>query len=436
MRSIEIPFLFALCVGALARAEDVFAPRFSLGAPARTLTGVVVDAEHKPVGGADVVAIGTPRAGYQGLFADDPTAPTMHTATNAEGAFRFDVARHRAFEIRVRTTDGRIGYVPTILPGENVSVCVAPPAELTVELVSAIDGRPLFGVEVAAQWTETSLLRQFANVPHRISTATTGADGQATLTNLAPGMVDLVYEPSASGLAPARPWRVLAGEKARVTLRVGEPRRTFTGRVTDRAGNPIPGARVGTSVQFDRFTIADDTGHFEIATCVPLGDLWLYVQADGFALEQRLVADPEHSTSAILIELPPGRAVSGRIVDVDGKPLAGVPIVVVHDPFTTVPDQVRGVSAVDGSFRLHGLRVDVKHVLVASSPGRALCVRALGEAEFGAPDLNLGALELQPESVIAGRFLDSEGAPVARGEVSCAMTPPAPPRPRASMASN
>jgi hypothetical protein len=423
MRSILFGFALALLPCARLHAQDAYAPRFTLGSAPDALEGLVVDEASKPIAGAEVIAIATPRPGYRGLFMHDPTAPTLHAATDEKGAFRIAVDENRSFELRVRTTDGRIAYVPTIAPHESVTMRVAPPAEIALELVEAASGKPIGGVEVAAQWTETALLRQFANVPHRIASALTDRDGHATLANLPPGIMDIVYEPSTIGLAPARSWRVLAGEKSALKLRVTESRRTFTGRVSDRAGNPVPGARIGTSLRFDHFTIADDDGKFEVTSFIPLGELSLYVQADGFALEQRALVDPLLPQDAILVQLPPGRVVSGRLVGADGKALAGVPIVVVHDPFTPVEDQVRGTSAVDGSFRLHGLRADAKHVLVAYSPGLALCVRLLGDAEFGAPDLDLGALTMPPESVVEGQFQDPDGGPIAHAEISCAMSP-------------
>jgi len=323
----------------------------------------------------------------------------------------------------VRTSDGRIGYVPTCQPREIVTVHVAPPAEIEIELVEAASGRPLPGVEVAAQWTETSQLRQFASVTHRIATATTNTEGRATLANLPPGPIEIAYEPGTSGLSPARPWRVLAGEKSRLRVRAPDPRRTYKGRVSDRAGNPVPGARVATHVSFDRFTIADEEGRFEFTAFVPLGESALFAQADGFALEQLPLSNVSSPDAELSIALPPGRAVSGRFVDASGKGISGVPIVVVHDPFTHMPDRVRSVSAVDGSFHIYGLRVDVKHVLVAWSPGTAMCVRSLGEAEFGSPDTNLGGIVIQPRASLRGRFVDIDGAPIVRAEISCSLTP-------------
>lgn len=423
MRFSVLPFVLLAALAAPLRAGDMYQPTFEIGAPEGTLRGLVLSADSQPVAGAEVVAIATPRPGYQGLFADDPTGPTLAATSDAEGKFSLSVTRERPFELRVRTTDGRIAYVPTCHPREIVTVRVAAPAQIEIELVDAASGSPLAGVEVAAQWTETSHLRQFVSVPHRIATATTNAAGLATIANLSPGPIEIVYEPGTSGLSPARNWRVLAGEKSRLRVRVADARRTYAGRITDRAGNPVPGARVAASLRFDRFTIADDEGRFEWTSFLPVGEAFLFVQADGFALEQFPLAGRSNRDEAIAITLAPGRAVSGRFVDAALKGVAGVPIVVVNDPFTPLHDQVRGESRVDGSFHIAGLRADVRHVLVAWIPGSAMVVRSLGEIELGTPDTQLPEIVIAKESRVRGRFVDGDGAPIVRAEISCALTP-------------
>jgi hypothetical protein len=423
MRSLLAAIVCVLVSGASVRAADLYAPRFTAGGSVGALQGFVLDAESKPVAGAEVIAIATPRAGYQGLFPRDPSAPTLRAETDAKGAFSIAVQEQRSFEVRVRDTAGRIAYAAACAPREVVSLRVAQPAELTVELYDARSGQPLAGVEVAAQWTETALLRQHKTVPHRIASGLTGKDGRATIENLPPGVMDVVYEPSASGLASTRAWRVLAGEKVALRIPVAEERRTFTGSVTDRAGNPVPGARIATSLRFDRFTIADDEGRFEFTTFIPMGELSLFVQADGFALEQRVLADPLRNQDPILVQLPPGRVVSGKLVGPDAQPLAGVPIVLVHDAHSTIEDQVRAVSAVDGSFQVHGLRADAKHVLVAKAPGLGLCARVLGDEEFGSPDLKLGAVTVHPGAVVEGQFQDSAGGPIQKALISLTIGP-------------
>ncbi|MBL8859879.1 MAG: carboxypeptidase regulatory-like domain-containing protein [Planctomycetes bacterium] len=408
---------------------DPFAPRFEAHPVATAIAVRVLDEQHDPVPGAEVTAVATPCTGYLGLFDGDPSATALTSVTDADGRARVDPPNRRARELRVRAPDGRIAYVPAIQVGESVTLVVAPPAEITLELVEALGAKPLAGVEVAAVWTEKAQLRQFASRVHRIAGGRSDADGRARIVNLPPGYVDLALDPYNSVASVARDWRVLAGETSTLKWSVTEKLYTFRGRVTDRAGNPVPEARVSSGFTFERSVATASDGSFEWTAFLDDEGPWhgtrasLCARADGFALGIEPRPDAASGTENWLIALPPGRSVHGRLVDSAGDGLGGVPLAVVNDPLTGGMDLVRGSSASDGSFVVHGLLPDVRHVLVAFHPEHALLARSLGEAELGTPDLDLGTLVMVPGATVAGVFVDADGVPIPRAEVSCAVAP-------------
>src|SRR5262249_7554385 len=101
---------------------------------------------------------------------------------------------------------------------------------------------------------------------------------------------------------------------------------SLTGRVIDAAGRPVKGARA--SFGHDTFgpnhptATTNERGEFTLENC-ERGPSIVPVQADGFAPQIVNVGVHEH-TRPIEIQLTePGSVLRGKVVDVDGKPLAG-----------------------------------------------------------------------------------------------------------------
>lgn len=414
--------LFAARV-ALSAAPDLHAPRFAAAERPDVITGRVVDAADEPVASARVRAVAPARTGYQGLFDAEPGETVIEVASDEHGRFTLDPRARRSRELWIETGDGRVGHAELVAAGEDVTVRVVRPATITVELVGA-GGTTLPGVAVAASWTQTALVRQFTTVRHTLASAVTDDTGRAVLDRLPPGPVEIAWDLAATDTKAARPWRVLAGEASTLRLKASEPLVWIQGRVVDRGGHPLAHARISLGVHGGSVASCDADGRFDARVFAPEGGRQVCVSAENFALELRPLLDLAPASKPVDIVLGPGRSVRGRLVDETGAPLADVPVVAVNDPFVSEADRVRGLCDVDGTFRLHGLRADVKHVLVAHSPGRALLVRSLGDAEFGAPDLDLGVLAFAPGITLTGVFLAMDGQPMPHAEVSCAVMPP------------
>jgi RNA polymerase sigma factor (sigma-70 family) len=98
---------------------------------------------------------------------------------------------------------------------------------------------------------------------------------------------------------------------------------SVAGTVVDSQGRPIPNARVRGSNHPD--TTTDASGHFRFAH-VASGELVLTIQAEGFTPELKTVV-VNAQTAPLDIRLAPGNTIRIRVVDADGKPIAGARIV-------------------------------------------------------------------------------------------------------------
>jgi hypothetical protein len=104
----------------------------------------------------------------------------------------------------------------------------------------------------------------------------------------------------------------------------------ISGRVLDTQGNPIRGADVVDSTRGFTFvdylrnaqTDADGRFHFHLARG---GDMTLTLQVKGYQ-PSTVQARAEAGASPIEIRLAPSRGLRGRVVDAQGKPIAGVGI--------------------------------------------------------------------------------------------------------------
>lgn len=146
--------------------------------------------------------------------------------------------------------------------------------------------------------------------------------------------------------------------------KVSPARAALAGRLLDEQGNPIAGATIERSpnryradsweesTKLDPWKIgptivgspelgyrsiqkkngyptatSDERGRFPFEA-VKLGELILTVEADGYAPQcRRVKVGPEPDANATEFSLKPGRAVRGRILDSEGKPVSGASVV-------------------------------------------------------------------------------------------------------------
>src|SRR5262245_9546187 len=251
--------------------------------------------------------------------------------------------------------------------------------------------------------------------------------------------VELVKPAAASTAdAPASPSRVELAEdpapkaaaEAKAAGRVG-----MSGRVVDRFGTPIAGARVVTAadtgfpvdLELERElpwlerqrTETDDQGRFRFDGVKP-GSLQLAVRASGFAPHaERGVSVPKEDTELEPIVLARGAILSGQVVDPDGRGVPGARI--VRDEIETGGMMFLGarepsaLTGADGRFRVDELACGAWRFLVHSDDHPDLVVEGVAEE----PGVEQGGLrwQLAPGATIAGTVTGIPGAERGQLEV-------------------
>jgi protocatechuate 3,4-dioxygenase beta subunit len=175
------------------------------------------------------------------------------------------------------------------------------------------------------------------------------------------------------------PWR--PGTKLRSDTRTG----TISGRITDPAGAPVPGARVRlVAALVQQAMLTDTAGAFAFEGVAP-GKYAVYGQATGFmpaAYGQTPGTDPTMVTVAagqrrdeVNMQLYRGGSISGTVRDEHGEPhdLFSVQLLAVkpgtHEPVGT---RASGVDVTDerGHYRVSGLQSGTYLVIARPRPGR------------------------------------------------------------------
>lgn len=262
---------------------------------------------------------------------------------------------------------------------------------------------------------------------------------------------------------------ITGGDLDRVVVVLPDPEPSailLRGRVVDQGGGGVDRATVtlaSTSVRsgpdgaFTLATTRDALAAEQLTTPdgkPPLGPMPLYLRAakrGQLPAEQRLPAIEELERAGqdetwLLVLGGPPLSIEGRVVDSDGKPVAGANVFLIDtQPFGTIDVEVGNTSLVshqsieqfltgasiyqprcdtdaDGAFRFDGLqpreyRVDIgKHDIPAT--GMSAPIRA------GSKGIEVVLDTSGPRADLAGRVVDRGGEPIAGARVHVAVTRP------------
>lgn len=262
-----------------------------------------------------------------------------------------------------------------------------------VGVVTDAQGAPLRGVDVYVQSVGNS--PEWQNRWDQ-----TGADGSYEVTGLRPGQVSVCFHgQNASGGSsqvgyrrqcfddrsgnwddPADPVTLVIGDSVQIDASL-EPDTVITGRVTDEAGDPIPGAFV--SAEVDRHSMGTSTssdGTYRIDN-LPAGNATVCAQtplnaqpghaAGGYRVEcyddvpwttgwerpagaTTVAVQPGVKLPAIDFVLTEGAAMSGALTDLEGLPLRGGVVSVFRQNGNEVPTLAR-TSTSGGTWSARGL---------------------------------------------------------------------------------
>lgn len=194
---------------------------------------------------------------------------------------------------------------------------------------------------------------------------------------------------------------------------------TVSGRVVDRLGGPVPGARVWAVADAEQVgeARADAEGRFLLE--VPSGgrgvDVW--VDSEGLARQRRegvlVFEGQDHEIEPI--PMLPGTRFSGRAVDAEGRPLGGASIgleVYRHVLGHTISSykQEWSIEADDGGRFETPPLPSGSAKLTLSAPGKVRTF-AYQQAEPGVEAVDLGDVTLADEVPIRGVVVDRDGEP-------------------------
>lgn len=235
------------------------------------------------------------------------------------------------------------------------------------------------------------------------------------------------------------------------TLPAPEAAATVSGTVTDRKGHALANVHVYTETfgaTEQAGTTTDDAGHYVLT--IPPGNY--YIGFDGalatggnsdasgyqgdFATVEALAGG--ETRSGVDAKLDPGAAITGRVTDAAGNPLAGVvPTATPAQPYVNVTDSAFAVfeyfgptatrpSAADGSFAIKGLPASAVQVCLDPTAGGVTgggsdrlgyagrCTNRVTITRTGRP-VRVSDVPLAGNSggVLTGVVTDQSGAPVA-----------------------
>lgn len=372
------------------------------------LIGRVVTSAGVPVAGARVraeVPLGRqwPRAG---TWLEDLVRPAGETRTDGDGHFALAGLEPRAHDLWIEAEGFARERRPWVLPASELRVVLSRPARLVGRLVREPEGAPVVGAVVVVQ--RGPIPAEFlANAK-----LTTEADGRFTSEPLAPGYYTLGAEGEILG-------SMVLAEGATATFEARLPAKTFLeGRVEDaRDGHALAGARVWRSEDLDGTAVlTDEDGEFRLVG-VPLVRALSIVRASAAGYSDGQIPplwSVDESGAHIVLRLLPGRRCSGRILALDGKPLANASVTAAASGSEWRHDERHARTGDDGRFELANLRADLRHTLIVRAEGHASAVHDFPARELELDTLELGDLTLEPPTEIAGVVVDRDGHPLAR----------------------
>lgn len=384
-------------------------------ARAQLLTGRVVDAQGSPIAGATVAASFSITDGFNALDLAVPAPSVVARATSArDGEFALEVESERSYQLEVVAPAFATERVGDCRAGQRVEVVLRRAASLFGRVTRRADGAPVAEARVEARAKRAG--HGFGLRGARVL-ATTDADGRYRLDGLAPGEIHVDVEARSEASPNGIALEIADGATLEydIALELGA---TIHGRVTDAITSlPIAGARVGQGWTFEKFVLSDFAGGY-VFEGFSSGYVELTAEAAGYGKLEGRARDMATQLAVKVIDfaLQPERTARGRIVDVDGAPIAGAYVAAVASEIEDRKQRMDWRSTQSderGAFTLVGLRRDVRHALFARRAGFGVVVYDFPLLAPDAASIELGDIVLPPAATIAGVVVDALEQPQA-----------------------
>ena len=313
--------------------------------PVCVLAGQVVDAEGKPMAGAEVQALPVNTWGFRSVIRSwevPGPKPWFTVTTDIQGRFRFDrFAAEVSAALQVQAPGGTSRYVfylyatgPCRFDAGRSDLCLTLPREGTIRGRVVDDrGQPVNGIGLticsARQYPDT--LNRY--VQREVQSDSTGVFAFAGVPE-GPHRIEMTAPERELPLwtSDAEKVSVKAGGVAEITIRLSKGGVLEATALDARTRRPLPGAKLEAAGQPSRrnhFARADAKGLARLR--VPAGSYTVIVSAPQFSHAQSTVKVVEGQTIRREALLPASPRMSGRILDPQGRPAAGV-VVSIH-PF-------------------------------------------------------------------------------------------------------
>jgi protocatechuate 3,4-dioxygenase beta subunit len=377
------------------------------------LTGTVVDEQGRPVVDAVVEVYRAEGRGFVCLdLALRNSWPLLQQVpVDKRGRFGLQVPPGLVLRVQVQHPGHARWRRDEITPGDELPIVLGPRCTFRGQLVLGAAGTPGRLRAWDAQHTE-------------LFDARTDGEGRFAFEDLPAGNFTCEVLPDA---AKAPQWfhgELTAGQPLEQRFEL-QPGVVLQGRITDAVtGKPIAGARIGENWTLDKAVASGADGRYVLRGYGQEGAPDVECIARGY--ERACTGKPEKLADPTTMDfaLRPGFAVTGVIVDPQGKPRGGVYAAVIG--IESVPGAVAMPlqrlmwlpvrTDGQGRFAIDGVHRGIDATLMLRCEGCATVIHALPAAKDKAT-VDAGTLRLRTAEVVRGTVVDGAGKPLADVEV-------------------
>jgi protocatechuate 3,4-dioxygenase beta subunit len=384
--------------------------------PRAFLRGKVIDGTGTGIEGATIVIVSAP-AGERAL----PLAERTATA-GPNGVFTLPNLLIGTYRVEARHTD-RVSATATTevrAAGGEVVLVLVPAATLVVEVHDAASDAPIANATVRVALGNPDLGPVEAFIEGR-----TGANGEATFRSLSPtGRHQILAEASGYLFVDRNlhPLEYPRREQWRVRLLLERGVATIHGRVLDRQGAPVPGAKLGwkkgdpddllsqaidwlPDPRLSGRKLSDEAGRFSIQVAPGAGCLDAIPRDHEIGHACLVVSEGGTYEADVIVE--DGAELTGTVVQ-DDVPVAGATVFLtepgyVHQPWLEPVYRSRTQTDGNGRFRFRGLGEGAlaAYAYTADASSDLIPIQLNQASEL--------VIRLENSGVITGRVIDSSG---------------------------